>query len=286
MHPFLIIKEPDLLKVILFLAAVCLGMPRLSKSKVFINRTFQKVFYHLCIFVFVISLGLLFSILLLVLFVPDAYNFLEIAFTFSVILFFFLAAIACATVIIVFLQEIKGSRQYYRSQEKISLHGNWSFLNNIAKEDIPALLFAIKKSLSNNAILTSAEAKALSDFTETMIARNRKQIQFNLLHCASGDEDASLSMQFKGIRKKSLWNLCGLILLQIVWMVFLVLFQDFLSLLLTSTFLYLVLLLFMLKACFRSQKKLRKLQNEYVQKHILNYFSNMSKPLEKNEGPN
>ena len=263
MHPFLIIKEPDLLKVILFLAAVCLGMPRLSKSKVFINRTFQKVFHHLCIFVFVISLGLLFSIL-----------------------FFFLAAIACATVIIAFLQEIKGSRQYYRSQEKISLHGNWSFLNNIAKEDIPALLFAIKKILSNNAMLTSAEAKALSDFTETMIARNRKQIQFNLLHCASGDEDASLSMQFKGIRKKFLWNLCGLILSQIVWMIFLVLFQDFLFLLLTSTFLYLILLLFMLKACFRSQKKLRKLQNEYVQKHILNYFSNMSEPLEKNEKPN
>lgn len=280
------IKESDLLKVTLFLGVICLGMPRLSKSKVFINRTFQKVFHHLCIFVFVISLGLLFSILLLVLFAPDAYNFLGTAFNFSVILFFFLAAIACATVIITFLEEILGSRQYYKSQEKISLHGDWSFLKNIAKEDIPALLFAIKKSLSNNAILTSAETKALSDFTETMIARNRKQIQFNLLHCASGDEDASLSMQFKGIRKKFVWNLCGLVLLQIVWMTFLVLFQDFLSVLLTSTFLYLVLLLFMLKACFRSQKKLHKLQNEYVQKHILNYFSNMSEPLEKNEKPN
>ena len=235
MPSFLTLKEPDLLKVILFLGAVCLGMPRLSKSKVFINRTYQKVFHHLCIFVFVISLGLLFNILLLVLFAPDAYNFLEIAFTFSVILFFFLAAIACATVIITFLEEIKGSRQYYRSQEKISLHGNWSFLNNIAKEDIPALLFAIKEILSNNAMLTSAEAKALSDFTETMIAQNRKQIQFNLLHCASGDEDASLSMQFKCIRKIFVWNLCGLVLLQIVLMTSLVLFQDFLSVLLTST---------------------------------------------------
>lgn len=280
------IKESDLLKVTLFLGVICLGMPRLSKSKVFINRTFQKVFHHLCIFVFVISLGLLFSILLLVLFAPDAYSFLETAFNFSVILFFFLGALACATVIITFLEEILGSRQYYRSQEKISLDGDWSFLKNIAKEDIPALLFAIKKSLSNNAILTSAEAKALSDFTETMIARNRKQIQFNLLHCASGDEDASLSMQFKRIRKKFVWNLCGLVLLQIVWMTSLVLFQDFLSVLLTSTFLYLVLLFFMLKACFRSQKKLRELQNEYVQKHILNYFSNMSEPLEKNEKPN
>lgn len=280
------IEESDLLKVTLFLGAVCLGMPRLSKSKVFINRIFQKVFHHLFIFIFVISLGLLFSILLLVLFAPDAYNFLETAFSFSVILFFFLGAIACATVIITFLEKIKDSRQYYRSQEKISLHGDWSFLNNIAKEDISDLLFAIKKSLTNNAMLTSAEAKALSDFTETMIARNRKQIQFNLLHCASCDEDASLSMQFKRIRKKFVWNLCGLILLQIVWMIFLVLFQDFLSVLLTSTFLYLVLLLFMFKACFRSQKKLRELQNEYVQKHILNYFSNMSEPFEKNEKSN
>lgn len=269
------LQETQLFGMALLLSGLCLGLLRLPHKKVFVHLLLQKTFYYSCRFFFCASLILLSMLFYVILFDSEMYKHLCILSNIVSVLVASLAIFAVVVLIFSSLEKIENRKQYLKIQEKIETSGDWSFLGNVPKQDIPTLISLLKKGLSNSSTLNSTEMKTLSHFLDTIMIQNKKQIRFNLLHCFSCSEAISFSILFKRFQKKAIWNLCGFIVLQMVWVILLAIFQNSFIILLMLTLLHLLLSFIMIITFFHLQKELRKIQNEYVQKNILEYFTNM-----------